>query len=116
ECIRYRLILTDEGIDRLLRHTGGLALAIVRTIGRMAWRGSSIESELRQLGNPMNTIYDFCFEKSIALIKGRDAHKLFMALALFSSGATRDAIGHVAGFGENILDRDEGLSDLIVLS
>jgi tetratricopeptide (TPR) repeat protein len=116
ECQRHNLSLTNEQAERLLRHTGGLALAIVRTIGRMAWRGSKIEAELRQLGNPANSIYDFCFKQSIALIQSKVAHRLFMALALFSSDATRDALGYVAGFDGDVLDRDEGLSDLEVLS
>lgn len=91
-------------------------MAIVRTIGRMAWRGNSIETELRQLGDPTSDIYELCFEKSIALIRGNDAHRLFMALSLFATDAGRDALGYVASFEENILSRDEGLSDLEILS
>lgn len=116
DCHKYGLLLKRGQAEKLLQRTGCLALAIVRTIGRMAWRSSSVEAELQQLSNPKNSIYDFCFEKSIALIRGGEAHKLFMALALFSTGATRDAIGYVAGFQEGILDRDEGLSSLEVLS
>jgi tetratricopeptide (TPR) repeat protein len=116
ECHRHSLFLTEEETDKLLKHAGYLPLAIVRTIGRMAWRESSIEIELHQLGNPTNPIYDFCFERSISLIRGKDAHKLFMALGLFSADASRDALGYVAGFEDDILDRDEGLGDLEVLS
>lgn len=116
ECEKHRLALAFEEIEKLLRRTGGLPLAIVRTIGRMAWRGSSIEAELRHLGDPTRDIYEFCFERSIALIRGRDAHRLFMALSLFATDASREALGRVAGFGEDILSRDEGLSDLEVLS
>jgi len=116
ECQRHHLTLTEEQSEKLLRRTGGLPLAIVRTIGRTAWRGSSVEAELRQLGDPTSDIYDFCFEKSIALIRGKDAHRLFMALSLFATDADREALGHVAGFEKDILSRDEGLSDLEVLS
>ncbi len=116
ECHKHELSVTHEQAEKLLQRTGGLALAIVRTIGRMAWHRSSIEAELQQLGNPANSIYDFCFEKSIALIRGGDAHKLLMALALFASDATRDALGFIVGFKEGIFDRDEGLSVLEVLS
>jgi hypothetical protein len=116
ECQRRHLSLTGEQADKLLRRTGCLPLAIVRTIARMAWRGSSIEAELLQLGKHTDIMYDFCFGNSIALIQGGDAYKLFMALALFSTDATRDALGYVAGFGEDTLSRDEGLSDLEVLS
>ncbi|MFN8473877.1 MAG: tetratricopeptide repeat protein [Anaerolineae bacterium] len=116
ECQRHNLQLTNDECDKLLRRTGGLPLAIVRTIGRMAWRGSSIEMELRQLGAPTSEIYQFCFDKSIALIQGSDAHRLFMALALFAADASRTAIGEVAGLNGDTLSRDEGLSDLDVLS
>ncbi len=116
ECQRHHLSLTHEQTEKLLRHTGCLALAIVRTIARMAWRGSSIEAELRQLGDPTNVMHSFCFDKSIALIRGGDAHQLLMALVLFATDATREALGYVAGFKEDILDRDEGLSELEVLS
>ena len=116
ECHRHHLTLTGEQSEKLLRRTGGLPLAIVRTLGRIAWRGSSVEMELRQLGDPTGDIYDFCFDKSITLIRGKDAHRLFMALAIFAADASREALGHVAGFGEDILSRDEGLSDLEVLS
>ena len=51
---------------------------------------SSIEAELQQLANPANSLYDFSFERSIDLIRGRNAHKLFMALALFTSDAARE--------------------------
>jgi hypothetical protein len=116
ECQRCNLSLTHEHSEKLLEHTHCVALAIVRTVGRMGWRGSSVEAEIQQLANPANTIYDFCFEKSIATIRGRTAHKLFMALAFFTTNAIREALGYVAGFKKNILDRDEGLSDLEVLS
>ena len=116
ECSRHNITLTEDQVRQLLRRTGGLPLAIVRTIGRMAWRGSSVETEIRQLNDPQNEAYDFCFGKTIALIKPDDAYRLFMALALFASGGSREAVGYVAGFGDDILRRDEGLGDLEVLS
>ncbi|MBA3531453.1 MAG: AAA family ATPase [Ardenticatenales bacterium] len=116
ECRRHTLRLAEEQAERLLRRTGGLPLAIVRTIGRMAWRGSHIEAELRQLGDPTNDLYAFCYEHSIALIRSGDAHRLFMALALFATDSSRHALGYVAGFENDILGRDEGLSELEVLS
>jgi LuxR family glucitol operon transcriptional activator len=39
-----------------------------------------------------------------------------MALALFAADTHRESLGFVAGFGEDRLRRDEGLSDLEVLS
>lgn len=116
ECERHHLFLSDAQVRTLLQRTGGLPLAIIRTIGRMAWRGSNIETEIQRLDDPANEIYDFCFGKTIALIERSDAYNLFMSLAIFVTDTSREALGFVAGFDEARLRRDEGLSDLEVLS
>lgn len=116
ECERHHLVMNEAHIGTLLDSTGGLPLAIVRTIGRMAWRGSSVETEVQHLDDPRNEIFDFCFGKTIALIRPGDAYPLLMTLALFATDASREAAGFVAGFGDDQLRRDEGLSDLEVLS
>jgi LuxR family glucitol operon transcriptional activator len=116
ECERHRLLMGDDQIKTLLQRTGGLPLAIIRTIGRMAWRGSNVETEIQRLDDPANEIYDFCFGKTIALIERSDAYNLFISLAVFVADASREAIGAVAGFDDAHLRRDEGLSDLEVLS
>lgn len=116
ECERHNLIMSDAQIKMLLHRTGGLPLAIIRTLGRMAWRGSNVETEIQHLDDPNNEIYDFCFAKTIALIHRGDAYALFMALALFVTDTNRESLGFVASFGDDRLRRDEGLSDLEVLS
>jgi tetratricopeptide (TPR) repeat protein len=116
ECERNGLQMSDDQSDQLLQQTGGLPLAIVRTIGRMAWRGSSIETELLHLSDPENDAYDFCFGKTIALIKPGDAYHLFLTLAIFATHASREVLGFVAGFENDVTCRDEALSDLEVLS
>jgi LuxR family glucitol operon transcriptional activator len=116
ECDRHNLALSDAQIALLLQRTGGLPLAIIRTLSRIAWRGSNVETEIRHLQDPNNGIYDFCFAKTVALIESSDAYWLFVSLALFANEVTREAVGYVGGFAESILRRDEGLSDLEVLS
>jgi LuxR family glucitol operon transcriptional activator len=116
ECERHKLIINDEQVKMLLHHTGGLPLAIVRSIGRMAWRGSNVETEILHLTDPKNEIYDFCFGKTISLIRHGGAYYLFMSLAIFAAETSRESLGVVAGFGDDPLGRDEGLSDLEVLS
>lgn len=116
ECERHHLSMSRDQICTLLLRTGGLPLAIIRSIGRMAWRGSNVETEIQHLNDPRNEIYDFCFAKTIRLIQRGDAYTLFMALAVFSHDPSREALGFVAGFTEDHLRRDEGLSDLEVLS
>jgi tetratricopeptide (TPR) repeat protein len=116
ECETHNLSLNDSQIKMLLQRTGGLPLAIIRTIGRMVWRGSSIEVEIQQLADINNQIYDFCFGKTIALIRPGHAYQMFLTLAIFSDEARREALGFVAGFGSDSSQRDESLSDLEVLS
>jgi tetratricopeptide (TPR) repeat protein len=115
-CEHSGLQMSEAQFDQLLQQTGGLPLAIVRTIGRMAWRGSSIDTELLHLSDPDNDAYDFCFGKTIALIKPGDAYDLFLTLAIFATHASRKALGFTAGFEDDIVRRDEALSDLEVLS
>jgi NB-ARC domain len=112
----HNLEMSEEHVQTLLHRTGGLPLAIIRTIARMAWRGSNVATELQHLDDPNNEIYDFCFGKTIALIQPGDAFRLFMSLAIFAADASREALGFVSGFGDDALTRDEGLSDLEVLS
>jgi tetratricopeptide (TPR) repeat protein len=116
ECERHHLAIADDQIKTLLHRTGGLPLAIIRTIGRMAWRGSNVETEIRHLDDPNNEIYDFCFSKTVALIQPGDAYWLFLSLAIFAADTSREALAFVSGFGEDRLRADEGLSDLEVLS
>jgi hypothetical protein len=115
ECEQHHISLTDEQIRLLLQRTGRLPLAIIRTLSRMAWRGSSVETELQHLIDPHNDIYDFCFSTTLALIRSSMAYELFMTLALFVTTVPREAVGFAAGCA-NVFERDEGLSDLEVLS
>ncbi len=87
ESERHNLSLSETQIKMLLARTGGLPLAIIRTIGRMAWRGSNIQTEIQHLNDPANEIYDFCFRKTIALIQPGDAYQLLMTLVLEVSEA-----------------------------
>jgi LuxR family glucitol operon transcriptional activator len=116
ECERHQLPMAEDQIRILLLRTGGLPLAIIRTIGRMAWRGSNVETEIRHLDDPNNEIYDFCFAKTVALIQPGDAYWLFLSLAVFADAISREALAFVAGFADNRIGADEGLSDLEVLS
>lgn len=116
ESERHKLVIRDDQVKMLLHRTGGLPLAIVRSIGRMAWRGSNVETEILHLSDPNNEIYDFCFGKTISLIRDSVPYYLFMSLAIFATETSRESLGYVAGFGDDALRRDEGLSDLEVLS
>ena len=113
ECEKKGVTLTDEQADLLYRRTGGVPLAIVWSVAQMGY-GYDVEAVLRRLGTPTSDIARYCFEGAIEHIRGRSAHKLLMALSLFATDASREALGYVADLPA--LDRDEGLVELEKLS
>jgi len=115
ECEKKGVVLTEAEAERLYERTGGVPLAMVWIVAQMGY-GHDVGTVLRWLGQPSSDIAHFCFEGTIKDISGTDAHKLLMVLALFAADASRDGLGYVAGLGEDVLSRDEGLVTLEKLS
>lgn len=115
EATQKQVSLAPAQQDALWKRTGGVPLAIVWSIGLMGL-GGSVENVLHRLSSGQSDIARFCFDESMAQIQGRNAHKLLMALSLFAVDASREALGVVAGLGEDVVRRDEGLLDLLRLS
>jgi len=107
--------LAPAELDELERRTGGVPLAMQWSIGLMSL-GHSVEVVLRRLGQGQSDIARFCFDESAARIRGRDAHRLLLALALFERSVQRDMLGEVAGLADDPIGRDEGLAELLRLS
>jgi tetratricopeptide (TPR) repeat protein len=105
--------LSDPDAKRLYRYTGGVPLAIVWSIAQMS-SGYSTEDVLRRLGDAHGDIAKFCFDESLGRIKNKPAYKTLIALSLFATDASREALGHVADLPA--YDRDEGLVELENLS
>lgn len=101
--------------DELFRRTGGIPLAIVWSIALIAL-GHGVEGVLRRLGSGQSDIARFCFGESVERIRGRDAERLLLALALFESGVSRPLLGDVAGLDQDVVGRDDGLAQLVQLS
>jgi tetratricopeptide (TPR) repeat protein len=115
ESARKDVSLTADEQENLWQRTDGVPLAVVWSIGLMGL-GGSVESVLRRLGSGQSDIARFCFEESMAQIRERDAQQLLLALALFVDDASREALGVVAGLGEDDFGRDTGLEELLRLS
>jgi len=115
ECNKKSVTLPDDQARKLYNRTGGVPLALMWSIAQMGL-GYGVDTVLTRLGNPKGDIARFCFEGAIGRVRGTDAHKLLMALALFERDANREALGYVAGLGKDILSRDEGLVMLEKLS
>ena len=105
--------LSQEEARRLYDRTGGVPLAIVWSIAQIGF-GYGVEGALNRLGQPTSDIARFCFEGAVEQIRAKPAYKLLMALSLFATDASREALGYVADTPE--LDRDEGLVELEKLS
>jgi LuxR family glucitol operon transcriptional activator len=105
--------LTDDEYRRLYQRTGGVPLAIVWSIAQMGF-GYGVEAVLTRLGQPTSDIARFCFEVAIESIKNKPAQKLLLALSVFATDASREALGQITNLPE--LDRDDGLIMLEKLS
>jgi len=113
ECAKKGVTLSPGEARRLYDRTGGVPLAMVWSVAQMGF-GYGVEAVLARLGQPASDIARFCFEGAVERIRGKPAHRLLMALALFATDASREALGYVADLPE--LDRDEGLVELERLS
>jgi tetratricopeptide (TPR) repeat protein len=113
ECAKKTVALSDDNQRRLFEHTGGVPLAMTWSVGQMSF-GHSVETVLTRLGQPNNDVARFCFEGAVKRISGQPAHHLLMAMSLFTTDASRAALGYVTDLPE--LDRDEGLVTLEILS
>ena len=115
ECERKSATLTDEQAHRLYNRTGGVPLALVWSIAQIGF-GYDVDAVLARLGNPRRDIAQFCFEGSIEGIRGKDSHRLLMALALLKTNGDREVLGQIASLTDDVLSRDEGLVELEKLS
>jgi tetratricopeptide (TPR) repeat protein len=113
ECKKRNCQLSEDDSLRLYNYTGGVPLAIVWSIAQISF-GYPTENILRRLGDADSDIARFCFEGSVSQIKDKPAYKILLALSLFATDASRDALGYVADI--SVYDRDEGLVDLERLS
>jgi LuxR family glucitol operon transcriptional activator len=115
EAARKGVELPVAATEDLYRRSGGIPLAIVWSIGLMSL-GHSVESVLRRLGSGHSDIARFCFAESVARIRDRAAYRLLLALALFERSVNRQMLGDVAGLGDDVIGRDDGLAELLQLS
>ncbi len=113
ECEKKGVAFRADEADRLYRHTGGVPLALVWSIAQMGF-GTGIETVLHRIGDAEGDIARYCFQNALELIRGKPAHLLLMALAIFTRDASRVMLGRIADLSN--ADRDEGLGQLERLS
>lgn len=79
----------------LYQRTGGIPVAIHYAIGQMV-SYYSVEYVLEQLSQSTNDVTRFCFEHSVALVRGQPAHFILMALTFFASPVPRQTLLEIA--------------------
>lgn len=114
------VMLDHTEVLSIYDRTTGLPLAVVWVIGNLSYYQHPVATILRRLRDVDGDVLQFLFQDEMQRIRGKDAHRLLMALALFPVDARRDAIGYVAGFEGNSQEsndrREDGLAMLVRLS
>jgi tetratricopeptide (TPR) repeat protein len=106
ECIKKKVDLSANDVERLYDRTGGVPLAMVWSIAQMGM-GYSVERVLHRLGQPTSDIARFCFQEAVSHLHDEPAYHLLMALSIFVSETSREMLGIAAELTE--LDRDDSL-------
>ncbi|SRR6266567_2837609 len=109
------VILSREQALSLYHRLGGIPAALVYAIGQVA-SGYSVETVLDKVRDASGDVAHFCFEGSVAPLRGKVPHALLMAMALFPKRPVREAIAHAAGMHANPLAVEDGLAQLQRLS
>ena len=112
------LQLTEEEEKTLAESTKGVPGAIVLSIGQLKY-GDRLETVLERLKDAKGDFCRFCFEGSVQLLRGKESHKLLMALAMFREAPqieAKNAIVSVAGLNQNLAAADHGFAKLKRLS
>lgn len=107
------ITLTSKQVRKLFELTGGIPLAIVYSIGRVAW-GCDPKSVLTSLTNREGPLVKFCFEKSLRLIENTPSETILRALTVFTKDAGREALAYVTQLDDERLD--DGILKLTRLS
>jgi tetratricopeptide (TPR) repeat protein len=109
------LSLSWEQALKLYHGLGGIPAALVYAIGQIA-SGYSVATVLDRVRSASGDVARFCFEGSIAPLRGKVPHTLLTALALFPQQPIREAIAHTAGLLTDPLAVEDGLAQLQRLS
>lgn len=107
--------LTDAERLELYRVTGGIPAAIIYAIGQLS-AGYLSQTVLRTVKNAEGDVARFCFKGSIQPLRGKAAHHLLMAIAMFPKGPVRSAAAHSAGYRDDPIVVEEEMVRLQRLS
>ncbi|GCE07885.1 hypothetical protein KDAU_52140 [Dictyobacter aurantiacus] len=107
--------LSQKEVQMLYKRIGGIPAALVYAVGQRA-AGYSMESILRMVPSADGDVARFCFQGSVEPLRGKKAHEMLMAFALFPRMPSRAAVTYVAGLETDPIEAEEALSQLQRLS
>jgi LuxR family glucitol operon transcriptional activator len=107
--------LTVQERKELYSVTGGIPVAIIYAVGRLA-ASQSLETVLEDLRNANGDIACFCFKKSVDDIREQPAYRMLMSIAIFHSPPIQDAAIEVAGLSTEPGEARRALDKLKQLS
>ena len=107
--------ISGEKALKLYDRIGGIPAALIYAIGQVA-SGYSVQTVLERVPKADNDVARFCFEGSLGVLRGKPAHHLLMAMAMFPKTPVRRAIAQVAGYKADPIAVEEGLAQLHILS
>lgn len=96
ECQRrgQSVILSQSDSEQLYKRTGGIPLALEWCIGQLRV-GVSMRELMMRLAAATNDITLFCFEGSIRLLEDQASYDLMLALSMFVTAASPEALARV---------------------
>ncbi len=115
EAIHQQVALSGVAQDQLYRGTGGIPAAIIYAVGQLA-TGRTLNNVLQRLADHEGDIARFFFQDSVAPLRGRPAHRLLMATALFEQPPQCRFAYHVAGLDEESSEGNDASVQLLRLS
>ena len=90
------MVIDTAQASAIYKAIGGIPAALVYTVGWLA-DGFSMEIVLDKIKDPQGDVANYCFLEAVQDLRGEPAYRLLMALTLFSSDATSEALAEVAG-------------------
>lgn len=115
EAQKSGVALTLEQAQDIYQHTGGVPVAMIYAVGQIT-AGYSIQVIVQRIRDATGDIARFCFEDSVAPMRGQAAHNLLMAVAMFPRRPLREAVSYVAGLVADPIVTETGLVQLQQLS
>ena len=116
ECRRKNVRLNERQEKDLSKLSGGVGKLIEYSIGKMAF-GEPYDKIVGYLdGTGDRELLQFCYDRSVDLVRETGAHELLLAMALFVDGADAEALRYVAGLEASRVAIEDWLIKLVTLS